>query len=106
MKKKLQVVISEEAWDLIEAIAKEANHEFKNGNINWSDVVNEMILNAKVDIALLQAKHTNIRKSLRWMASQKEINIDAVIKSLTSLKTKGGFKRAARPANESPEVAT
>lgn len=92
MKKKLQVILTDESWDALETITKEANDGFLNGSITYSDIANELILTAKLDIRGLQAKHTNIRKSLRMMAAQKEIDIDSAIRALMDLKAKGGKK--------------
>ena len=94
MKKKLQVALTDESWATLETMTKEANDSFKNGCINFSDVVNEVLLTAKIDIRGLQAKHTNIRKSLRMLASQKEIDIDSAIRNLMELKTKGAKRWA------------
>lgn len=95
MKKKIQIVLSDESWSSLESLTKEANEGFVNGTINYSDVVNELITTGKIDIRGLQAKHTNIRKSLRLMASQKEIDIESAIKALMDLKSKG-VKKANR----------
>jgi hypothetical protein len=95
MKKKLQIVLNDDSWSSLESMTKDANDGFVNGSITFSDVVNEVLIAAKLDIKGLQAKHTNIRKSLRLMASQKEIDIDSAIKALMDLKSKG-VKKAAR----------
>ncbi len=95
MKKKIQIVLSDEAWTALENLTKEANDGFLNGTINYSDVANELISTGKIDIRGLQAKHTNIRKSLRLMASQKEIDIESAIKALMDLKSKG-VKKTSR----------
>ncbi len=92
MKKKLQVVLNDETWTAIEGLTKEANDGFVNGTITYSDIVNEILLTAKLDIRGLQAKHTNIRKSLRLMAAQKEIDIDSAIRALMDIKSKGAKK--------------
>ena len=89
MKRKLQVVLTEESWATLDALVNEANHEFRSGSINMSDVVNEVLLTAKLDVRALQAKHTNIRRSLRQMASLKDIDIDLAIKNLMDLKAIG-----------------
>lgn len=94
MKKKLQVALCDEAWNTLENLTKEANEGFINGNINFSDIVNEIVLTAKLDIRSIQAKHTNIRKSLRLMAAQKEIDIDSAIRALMDLKSKGTKRNA------------
>jgi hypothetical protein len=92
MKKKLQVILSDESWAALETLTNEANEGFVNGSITYSDIVNEIVLTAKLDIRSLQAKHTNIRKSLRLMAAQKEIDIDSAIRALMDLKSKGAKK--------------
>ena len=92
MKKKLQIVMSDDSWMTLENLTKEANDGFVNGSITFSDVVNEILITAKLDIKGLQAKHTNIRKSLRLMAAQKEIDIDSAIRALMEIKSKGGKK--------------
>lgn len=104
MKRKLQVLLSEENWAIVENTVKEANADFANGSINYSDVINEMVPNAKVDIKILQAKHTNIRKSLRTLASQKELDLDLAIKTLMELKAKGS-KRLSKAASVAEEGA-
>lgn len=103
MKRKLQVLITEVNWATIEALIKDANEHFESGSINYSDIINEMILNAKIDIKTLQAKHTNIRKSLRSLASQKEIDVDSAIEILTELKRKSGRKILKPAAVEAQE---
>lgn len=92
MKKKLQVILSDDSWAALESLTNEANDGFVNGSITYSDIVNEIVMNAKLDIRGLQAKHTNIRKSLRLMAAQKEIDIDSAIRALMDLKSKGAKK--------------
>lgn len=86
MKRKLQIVLTDETWSILENSSKEANQDFKNGFITMSDVVNEMILNSKIDIRNLQVKHTNVKKSLRHLSMQKDIDLDLAIKSLMELK--------------------
>ena len=101
MKKRLQVILSEEAWSAVEALTNEANQNFDVGNINYSDAINEMVLTAKVDIKALQAKHTDLRRAIRAIASKGELDLDSVIKGLMELKTKNGRKSAkAQPTLE------
>lgn len=105
MKKKLQILLTEEAWNLLDNLTKEANDGFKNGHISWSDVINEILLTAKLDIRALQAKRTNIRKSLRLMASQKDIDFDSAIKHLMDLRSKSG-KKTNKPSQSSFDEVT
>ncbi len=97
MGRKIQIVLCDEAWNVLENVTDESNNSFKNGSITYSDVVSEYLQSGKIDIRLLQAKHTNIRKSLRLMASQKEIDLDSAIKSLMDLKSRAA-KRPSRTA--------
>lgn len=99
MKKKIQVNLTDETHGLLENMLTEANSDFENGSINISDVVNEIIRAAKLDIKTLQSRHTNIRKSLRLLASQKEMDIESAIKALMELKSKSGKKALRNQMN-------
>ena len=96
MKKKLQVAISEEAWLILDGLVKQANEDFSLGSVGFSDAVNEMILSNKVDVKVLQNKNINFRKSLRVLASQKDLDISAAIKTLQDLKSKA-VKTSPKP---------
>lgn len=98
MVKRLQVVMTEETWKIVEEATNEANKDFELGNIRFSDVINEMILCADIDILNLQNKHTNIKKSLRLMAS-KDLDLDVIIKNLQDIKAKKTKKRV-KPTEE------
>jgi hypothetical protein len=88
MPKKIQLTISDEVWNTVEKTLKEASDGFHVGSINYSDVINEMLLNAKVDIKQLQNRKTDIRRSLKAMASLDDIDLDSAIRTLTELKAK------------------
>ena len=92
MKRKLQVVLTEDAWNIVEQTQRQANEDFEHGHISHSDLVNEMIVSSTVDLKVLQAKHTNVRKSLRLLALDKEMDIDTAIKKLQTLKNRAGKK--------------
>ena len=92
-KKRLQVILSDEAWSAVEAVTNQASDNFETGTINYSDVINEMILCSKVDIKALQQKHTNIRRSLKVLASKSDIDLDSAIKTLMELKARQNGKR-------------
>jgi len=105
MKKRLQVIFSDEAWEAIEKLTDEANAGFDGGHINYSDAINEMILTSKVDLKLLQLKHTDLKRSLKSLAGKEDIDIDAVIKALTELKSKSQkFQLKKVPKEELPHV--
>lgn len=92
--KKLQVVFSVDAWAVVENIYTKATEGFETGSISYSDVMNEMVLTSNVDIKTLQSKHIDIRRSLRAFASQKEIDLDSLIRSLSELKGKSNKRKS------------
>lgn len=102
MKKRVQVALPEEVCDAVEALVKEANQNFESGSISFSDVITEMVLTSKVDIKSLQAKHTDLRRTLRIMSAKEDLDIDGAIKHLTELKAKAG-KRQFRSVATSEE---
>ena len=87
MKKRLQIILNDAAWAAVESLSNEANSDFDGGHINYSALINEMILSSKVDIKTLQLKHTDLRKSLRALASKGDIDLDTVLKTLSELKS-------------------
>ena len=99
-KKRLQVILSEDAWLAVEALTSEANAGFEVGTINYSDAINEMIITSKVDVKILQTKHTDIRRSLRAMASKENVDLDNVIKTLMELKSRSGVRKNGKTAAE------
>lgn len=95
MSKRLQIILDEEAWKVVESVCSEANENFELGHINYSDTINELIICSKPDVKQLQLKHMNIRKSLKLMATQESIDLDGAIKFLTELRSKTS-KRQSR----------
>ena len=102
--RKLQLNLNEEAWKVLESTVEEANHDFAAGSITLSDVANELIVNAKIDVRTLQAKHANIRKALRVMATQKDIDIESAIKNLMEMKARSTQKRSPKIQQPNDEV--
>lgn len=99
-KKRLQVILNDESWNAVEAVTNEASLNFEVGSINYSDVINEMILTAKVDIKALQLKHTDLRRSLRLLSNKDDLDIELAIKSLMELKARGNGKRKNNATQE------
>lgn len=88
MAKRLQIYLPDECWQVVEGQLKEANENFVTGSISYSDLVCEMILTSRVDIKSLQLKRTDLRKSLKVLAAQPDIDLDTVIKHLSEMKPK------------------
>ena len=93
MNKKIQISFEPESLIILESLTAQSNENFKNGSINYSDVINEAVRVAKIDVKSLQAKNINIKKSLRNMASQKNLDLDLAIKTLLELKNGAGRKQ-------------
>ena len=99
-KKRLQIILSNDAWNAVEALTTEASENFEVGSINYSDVINEMILCSKVDVKALQIKHTDLRRSLRILSNKDDLDIELAIKSLMELKARGTVKRKNNSTQE------
>lgn len=104
MKKRLQVIFTDEAWTAIEALTNEANAGFDGGSINYSDAINEMILMSKVDVKLLQLKHTDLKRSLKALATKDNIDIDSVIKCLMEIKSKSQKLQAKQSRSTKEDI--
>ena len=100
--RRMQVMFTKDAWATVENFVEEANKEFVEGRIGISDVINEMIMNSKVDVKTLQAKRTSVKRSLKILADKENIDIDSAIKALTELKARVS-KRSNRATSNSQE---
>ncbi len=88
MKNRIQFTLTDETLKIVEDTFKEVTQNFKTGSINYSDVINEMILTSRVDVKSLQHKKTNLRRSLRVMAKDPSIDYEAAIELLNKMKPK------------------
>ncbi len=103
MSKRLQVYLSDEAWTAFLGLSKDANQNFKVGFIGYSDLMDEIILTAKIDAKALQLKYTDVGKMLKAVASKDAIDVDALIKNLTDIKSKSG-KRTPKAVPSTSEA--
>ncbi|NCN41863.1 hypothetical protein GW916_11525 [bacterium] len=101
-RRRMQVLFSNEAWSTVETFVEEANKDFKDGSIGISDVINEMIMSSKIDIKSLQAKRTDIKRSLKNLAVKDNLDLDSAIKALMDLKARVS-KRNGRTTSSSQE---
>jgi hypothetical protein len=100
MKKKLQIALDEEGLRILESLYKEANSDFKNGTITYSAIINELLSNPKIDFKSLQIKYINLRKSLRLMAQDKNLDLDMAIKNLMEIKSRATKKSKSQTSFE------
>lgn len=105
MKKKITVMLSDEALLKVEKETQLASEGFESGRITISDVVNEMVLSSDIDIRSLQSKCINLKKSILNFAKQKNPDLDQMIKTLQELKGKSSKKpnKANRETEEKSE---
>lgn len=99
-KRRIQIFLSDEVWQSVLSITKDANEGFESGKITPADVLNEMIVTSKVDVKALQLKHTDLKKSLTLLAKRSDLDIESAIKALLELKAKTGKRRATSSAEE------
>ena len=100
--KRIQFTPTDDTLNIIEKLLKTANENFDGGSINYSDVLNEMVLTSNVDVPSLRIKHTNLRMALKSLATQEDLDVDAVIKKLKELKSVSPKK--SKPAQEEMKI--
>lgn len=101
--KRLQIILTDEAWAEVEKVYNDATDGFKTGSINYSDVINEMMLNSKVDLKELRLKHTDIRKSLLNLAKSADLDVEAAIKALSEMRVRN--QKKVKLSAQSEEVS-
>lgn len=100
MSKRMQVVLSPEAWEIVESVTRESNEGFEAGSISCSDSINELVLCSKVDVKALQFKHTDLRRSLRVLASRDDLDLETALKALNEIKSQLGKRKGVGTAKE------
>jgi hypothetical protein len=101
MKRRLQVVLTDEAWNAVTEFARIANENFEAGSVNYSDVINEMVLTSNPDVKSIQQKCHNVRRLLRALAAKKDIDAETALKILNDLKPKTAKKSGKTVVAES-----
>ncbi|MEK6555652.1 MAG: hypothetical protein AABZ31_10455 [Bdellovibrionota bacterium] len=86
MGKRMRLNLADEACELLNTYTTEANAGFKQGRISKTDVLNEIILSTKVEIDGLRAKHIDVRKSLRLLSEEKQIDVHSALHALIEIK--------------------
>jgi hypothetical protein len=87
------IKISEEAFGLVSKTVEEINGVFGK-LVNSSVVIDEMILNSKIDVKAMQIKHIDLHQLLRSLSSRKDLEVEDVARAIAEYRTKGGKKRA------------
>lgn len=102
--KRMQVVLSDEAWKVLESTASECSAGFTAGSISYSDIMNEMVLTSRVDIKALQLKHTDYRRIIK-NAMKEKMEFDTMFEMLQELRAQTGGKKIAKKPS-SKEIGT
>lgn len=107
MAKRLQIVIGEDAFERVDQVYKKATEGQPTVKLNYSNVIEEMILNSKVSISDIRSKHTDLRKTLLDLAKRKDISVEDVVSQIADIKgglskreTKKLAKAEVLPTNE------
>ncbi len=107
MSKRLQIILSPHAYECLEKNHKEATQGFSQVKLNFSDVIEAMILTSKLNLTDLRLKHTDLRRTLLDLAKRKDISVEDIVIQMAELKsvlgkkeTKKLFKGEPGPANE------
>lgn len=86
MSKRLQIIISDSAFQQVEKTYNAAVEGHPTVKLNYSDVIEAMVLNSKVHVADLRLKHTDLRKTLMDLAKRKDLSVEEIISSISELK--------------------
>jgi outer membrane protein TolC len=82
MAAKTQISFSEEAQARLHELLNEAERGFNHGSITLSDIVEEAVLTADIDIARVRQKKTNLRKVILGALKSGTRNVDELIEIL------------------------
>ncbi len=96
MSKRLQVILSDSAFEQVEKTYKASVEGHPTVKLNYSDVVEMMILNSKVHVADIRLKHTDLRKTLMDLAKRKDLSVEEIISSMAELKGVLGKKESKK----------
>ena len=88
MRKQAGLRLSNEALERLRGIVQQANDGFKYGRISQSIVINQMILESKINVEQLRASHINIKTALRSLLKESDADIEEALKKLEILKNK------------------
>ncbi len=96
MSKRLQVILSDSAFEQVEKTYKASVDGHPTVKLNYSDVIEMMILNSKVHVADIRLKHTDLRKTLMDLAKRKDLSVEEIISSMAELKGVLGKKESKK----------
>lgn len=91
--KRLQLKLGEEALTKLETLVAQVNEGFTLGSISQSDIVEDLIVSARIDAKALQRKHVDIKRYLKQMASDETLDLDQAIKLLEEYRGQANGRR-------------
>lgn len=101
--KRLQLKIGSEALTKLEALVAQVNEGFTLGSISQSDIVEDLIVSARIDAKALQRKHVDIKRYLKQMASDESLDLDQAIRLLEEFKSQPQGRRAQTQVKKGDE---
>ena len=96
MSKRLQIMLSDSAYETVEKTQKQAVDGFPQVKINFSDVIEAMIPNSKVNLTELRLKHTDLRRTLLDLAKRKDLSVEDIVNQMSELKGALGKKETKK----------
>lgn len=86
MSRKIQLTLSFQTWERLEAVLEEANRDFAEGRVFFSDIVELAIEKASFDVAELRRRKANPRRSLlRHLESEGPLDFKALMNAVKQL---------------------
>ena len=86
MSKRLQIIISDSAFEAVETTYKQVTEGHPTVKLNMSDVIEAMIFNSKINTNDLRMKFTDLRRTLLDLAKRKDLDVEEILKSVVELK--------------------
>lgn len=103
--KRIQLLLPQNAIDQLEKIRKEVNTGFDVGSIGLSDVATEIIMSAEIDVKEIRIKHINVKRYLKHLAKDDNIDIDTALKTLQELRSQLAKKTPKVNKNQAGDEA-
>lgn len=108
MSRKIQLTLSFQTWERLEALLEEANRDFVEGRVFFSDIVEFAIEKASFDVTELRRRKANPRRSLlRHLDSDGPLDFKAimnVVKQLEATQKEVEARRVRNPQRENTDV--
>ena len=96
MSKRLQIILSKTAYEYLEKNHNQATEGFHQVKLSFSDVIEAMVLNSKLNLTDLRLKHTDLRRTLLVLAKRKDVSVEDIVNQMVELKSVLGKKETKK----------